>query len=114
MGADFDEVLLAGHGRRPAAATSTTSPTRGQITDYITSEVGEALDVVARDVDARRDRAGRLWPSSRSARSRSSSAVGRTVVNLGSLVAEQVVQVVLRLELPVRRDRPRDRRRSCR
>ena len=41
------------------------------------------------------------WSSSRSARSRSNSAAAGQSVNLGSLVAEQVVQIVLRLNFPL-------------
>lgn len=99
VGADFDEVLLqamstAGGGNFYYIADSR------QITDYITSEVGEALDVVARGVTLE-------VVTSESTVVESLSPFpfeqrgGRTTVNLGSLVAEQVVQVVLRLNFPL-------------
>ena len=99
LGADFDEVLLqamasAGGGNFYYITSAQ------QINDFITSEVGEALDVVARDV-----RLDVTAPAGVSVESLSPFAVdergGRTVISLGSLVAEQVVQVVLRLNLPL-------------
>jgi Ca-activated chloride channel family protein len=98
VGTDFDEVLLqamatAGGGNfyyiaEPAA-----------IADLITSEVGEALDVVARDVLLEI-----ATPDGVSVESLSpfpfTTRGGRTEVSLGSLVAEQVVQIVLRLNFP--------------
>ena len=99
VGADFDEVLLqamatAGGGNFYYIADAK------QITDYITSEVGEALDVVARDVVLEV-----ATPEAVAVESLTPFPVdtrdGRTTVNLGSLVAEQVVQVVLRLNFPL-------------
>ena len=98
VGADFDEVLLqamatAGGGNFYYIAET------AQIADYITTEVGEALDVVARDVTLEIDS-----PDGVSVESLSpfpfTTRGGRTVVSLGALVAEQVVQVVLRLNFP--------------
>ena len=99
VGSDFNEVLLqamanAGGGNYYYIADSK------QITDYITSEVGEALDVVARDVVLEIQTpegvaVESLTPFPFEQRD------GRTTVNLGSLVAEQVVQVVLRLNFPL-------------
>ena len=99
VGADFDEVLLqamanAGGGNFYYIADAL------QITDYITSEVGEALDVVARDVTLEV-----VTPESIVVDSLTpfpfEQRGGRTQVSLGSLVAEQVVQVVLRLNFPL-------------
>jgi Ca-activated chloride channel family protein len=99
VGADFDEVLLqamatAGGGNFYYIANAQ------QITDFITSEVGEALDVVARDV-----RLDITAPEGVSVESLSpfafSQSGARTWVALGSLVAEQVVQLVLRLNFPL-------------
>jgi len=98
VGTDFDEVLLtamatAGGGNFYYIAETV------QIADLITSEVGEALDVVARDVTLEIDS-----PDGVSVESLSpfpfTARGGRTVVSLGPLVAEQVVQVVLRLNFP--------------
>jgi len=99
VGADFDEHLLqqiatAGGGNFYYIADAAS------ITDYVTSEVGEALDVVARDVALKI-----AAPESVVVESLSpfpfETRTGRTVVALGALVAEQVVQVVLRLNFPL-------------
>jgi Ca-activated chloride channel family protein len=98
VGTDFDEVLLqamstAGGGNFYYIAEAV------QIADFITSEVGEALDVVARDVAIEV-----TVPDGVTVESLSAFTVeqrgGRTAVILGALVAEQIVQVVLRLNLP--------------
>ena len=98
VGNDFDERLLqaiadAGGGHFYYIADAP------QIRDAITSEVGETLEVVARGVDleitARDD--VRIEPiSPYPAHSRGN----RTVVSLGDLGSEQVVEVVLRLSFP--------------
>ncbi len=98
VGSDFDETLLqeladAGGGHFYYIADAP------QIRDAITSEVGETLDVVARDVQldvtARDDI--RIEPISPY---KVSSRAHRTVVSLGDLVSGQVVEVVLRLSFP--------------
>ena len=98
VGADFDERLLqeladAGGGHFYYIADAP------QIRDAITSEVGETLEIVARDValevTARDD--VRIEPISPY---RASVGGGRTVVALGDLASEQVVEVVLRLSFP--------------
>jgi Ca-activated chloride channel homolog len=98
LGADFDEVLLqgiadAGGGHfyfvRDAA----------MIRDHITSEVGETLEVVARDVELEIVAAEDVDVeaiSPQPTRPRGS----RTIVTLGDLVAEQVIDVVLRITFP--------------
>ncbi len=98
VGTDFDEVLLqamatAGGGNFYYIAEA------AQITDLITSEVGEALDVVAREVALEIDTPEGVVVEPLSPFP-VTTAAGRTVVSLGSLVAEQVVQVVLRLNFP--------------
>jgi Ca-activated chloride channel family protein len=98
VGTDFDEVLLqamatAGGGNFYYIAEGV------QIADFITSEVGEALDVVARDVAVEVSVPDGVTVESLSAFSVEQRA-GKTVVMLGALVAEQVVQVVLRLNFP--------------
>ncbi len=99
VGTDFDEVLLqamatAGGGNFYYIAEA------AQITDLITSEVGEALDVVAREVALEIDAPDGVVVESLSPFPVSTGSSGRTIVSLGSLVAEQVVQVVLRLNFP--------------
>jgi len=98
VGTDFDDSLLsamstAGGGNFYYIASE------GQIVDYITSEVGEALDVVARDVALEVVAAEGVVVESMSPFP-FSVVGGRTVISLGSLVAEQVVEVVLRLNFP--------------
>jgi Ca-activated chloride channel family protein len=98
VGADFDERLLqeladAGGGHFYFIADAP------QIRDAISSEVGETLEIVARevtlDVTARDDI--RVEPISPYA---VTTVSGRTVVALGDLGSEQVVEVVLRLSFP--------------
>lgn len=98
VGNDFDEHLLqaiadAGGGHFYYIADAP------QIRDAITSEVGETLEVVARDValeiTARDDiRVEAISPY------RVSGAGNRTFVHVGELVSEQVLEVVLRLSFP--------------
>ena len=98
VGNDFDERLLqeiadAGGGHFYYIADAP------QIRDAITSEVGETLEVVARDVNleitARDDiRIEPISPYKATARG------NRTAVSLGDLGSEQVVEVVLRLSFP--------------
>ena len=100
VGNDFDERAPAGRSPTPAAATSTTSPTPPQIRDAITSRGGG---------DAR-DRRPRRRPGGDRARDEIrveplspytvTSRGGRTVVAIGDLGSEQVVEVVLRLSFP--------------
>ena len=98
VGNDFDERLLqdladAGGGHFYYIADAP------QIRDAITSEVGETLETVARDVSleitARDDiRIDAISPY------RLTTSGNRTSVSLGDLVSEQVVEVVLRLSFP--------------
>ena len=98
VGNDFDERLLqaladAGGGHFYYIADAP------QIRDAITSEVGETLEVVARDVQleitARDDI--RIEPISPYP---ATTRANRTTVALGDLGSEQVVEVVLRLSFP--------------
>ena len=98
VGNDFDERLLqdladAGGGHFYYIADAP------QIRDAITSEVGETLEVVARDVTievtARDDI--RIEPMSPY---RATAHGNRTSVSLGDLGSEQAVEVVLRLSFP--------------
>ncbi len=98
VGNDFDERLLqaiadAGGGHFYYIADAP------QIRDAITSEVGETLEVVARDAEleitARDDiRIDAISPYPVTTRG------NRTLVALGDLGSEQVVEVVLRLSFP--------------
>ena len=98
VGNDFDERLLqeladAGGGHFYYIADAP------QIRDAITSEVGETLEIVARDValelTARDEiRIDPVSPYKAVVRG------NRTVVALGDLASEQVVEVVLRLSFP--------------
>jgi Ca-activated chloride channel family protein len=98
LGADFDEVLLqgmadAGGGHFYFVRDAAT------IRDHISSEVGETLEVVARDVEldvvvADGVRVEPISPQPVRARG------GRTLVDLGDLVADQVLDVVLRVTFP--------------
>lgn len=98
VGNDFDETLLqamadAGGGHFYYIADA------NQIRDHIASEVGETLEVVARDVELE-VMAGEgveveaLSPHPLAARGT------RSLVTLGDLVADQVLDVVLRLTFP--------------
>jgi len=98
VGNDFDERLLqeladAGGGHFYYIADAP------QIRDAITSEVGETLEIVARDVNlditARDDI--RIEPISPY---RATARGNRTAVSLGDLASDQVVEVVLRLSFP--------------
>ncbi len=98
VGADFDEALLqgmadAGGGHFYFVRDAAT------IRDHITSEVGETLEIVARDVELEvvaAEDVGVEAISPHPARPRGS----RTVIGLGDLVAEQVLDVVLRITFP--------------
>ncbi|HUG48760.1 MAG TPA: VWA domain-containing protein [Candidatus Limnocylindria bacterium] len=99
VGADFDEVLLqemstAGGGNFYFIAGAAA------IADYVTSEVGEALEAVAHDVTLQVTAAPKVQVESLSP-FRFERRGGRTEITLGSLVAEQVLQVVLRLSFPL-------------
>ena len=98
VGTDFNEQLLQamatfGGGNFYYIADA------AQIADHVASEVGEALDVVAHDVVLEL-----TAPEGVSIESLSPFPVeergGRTVISLGAMVAEQVSQVVLRLNFP--------------
>ncbi len=98
VGEDFDEVLLqamasagGGHFYFISGAAA--------IEDHITSEVGETLDVVARDVvlEVTAPEGVRVEPLSRYP---VREHRGRTEVVLGDLTSDERVSVVLRLNFP--------------
>ena len=98
VGEDFDEVLLqamadAGGGHFYYIANAAA------IRDYVTSEVGETLEIVARGVTLQVTGPDGIEVESLSPYPTQAFG-GRTVVTLGDLVAEQRLQVVLRLNFP--------------
>ncbi len=98
VGNDFDEALLqamsdAGGGHFYYIADA------AQIRDHIASEVGETLEVVARDAKLE-VLAGEGIEVEAISPQRVDSRGVRSVVALGDLVADQLVEVVLRLTFP--------------
>jgi len=98
VGTDFDEALLqamadAGGGHFYYIADA------AQIRDHIASEVGETLEVVAKDVELE-VLAGEGVAVEAISPHRLSGRGTRTSVALGDLVADQVLDVVLRLTFP--------------
>jgi Ca-activated chloride channel homolog len=100
VGADFDELTLtgistAGGGRFYFVETAV------QIPDCLTGEIGEALEIVARDaaVMVRTDSGVEVTTLNRFAVRRESDNL--VSVRLGDLVSRQDVSLVLRLTFPV-------------
>ena len=98
VGQDFDEVLLqamadAGGGHFYYIADA------ARIRDLITSEVGETLEIVARDaaLEIEAPHGVAIEPLSPYPLT---TGRGRTAISLGDLVAEQRLEVVLRLNFP--------------
>ncbi len=99
VGEDFDEVLLqamadAGGGHFYYIANA------AGIRDYVTSEVGETLEIVAREVSLEISGPKGVEVESLSPFPTQALGGGRTAVTVGDLVAEQRLQVVLRLNFP--------------
>jgi Ca-activated chloride channel family protein len=98
LGRDFDETLLqsmadAGGGHFYFIAEA------AQIRDHIASEVGETLEVVAREVALEVTAAEGIRVEAISPH-QVSAAAQRAQVLIGDLVADQAVEVVLRLTFP--------------
>jgi Mg-chelatase subunit ChlD len=98
VGNDFDEALLqsmadAGGGHFYYIADA------AQIRDHIASEVGETLEVVARDAELE-VLAGEGIEVETLSPHRLSGSGTRSIIALGDLVADQVLDVVLRLTFP--------------
>lgn len=96
LGADFDEVLLeqmarAGEGRFYYLETAV------QIADCLTSEIGEALEVVARDVVVHVRTVDAVQVTTLNRYTVHQDDEGRTLVKLGDLVSRQDVALVLEL-----------------
>ncbi len=98
VGRDFDEVLLEQMALRGAGNFYYIESAK-QIPDYIASEVGEALEVVAQDVRLEIESPHGVWMSSLNDLTTNQDA-GLTTVSLGSLVSEQVVDTVLQVTFP--------------
>jgi Ca-activated chloride channel family protein len=102
VGRDFDEVLL----REMAEAGGGSfyfAENPAQLTDFIAGETGEALKVAVRDALLVVD-----LPSEASLLSvnpfRVRSEQNRSVVEIGDLVADQVLSLVLAIDFPERRE----------
>ncbi len=98
VGTDFDEVLLqgmsdGGGGHFYFVRDAAT------IRDHIASEVGETLEVVARDVEIEIVVADGVQVEALSPQPIRTRG-GRTILDVGDLVSEQVLDVVLRLTFP--------------
>lgn len=99
FGQDFDTDLMerlavAGGGQ----SFYVESPQ--QIRDYVTNAVGEALDVVARDVELHLEGPAGVLIEPLSL-FRSHQRGGTTVVELGDLVSDQRLQLVLKVNFPL-------------
>jgi Ca-activated chloride channel homolog len=99
VGADFDERLLEAMSRAGAGHFYYVE-TAVQIPDYLTSELGEALEVVARDV-AITVRAGSAVTVETLNSFRAVREPDAFVVHLGYLTSRQEVSIVLRVGFPV-------------
>ena len=98
VGNDFDEALLqamsdAGGGHFYYIANP------AQIRDHIASEVGETLEVVARDVELDLVAGDGIQVEAISPHGVTSRG-SRSIVTIGDLVADQAVEVVLRVTFP--------------
>jgi hypothetical protein len=98
VGEDFNEALLqsmadAGGGHFYFAASVV------EIRDHITGEVGETLDVVARDVTLEVTAPETVTIESM-APFRTEARGSRTLIRIGDLVSGQVVRIVLRVTFP--------------
>jgi Ca-activated chloride channel family protein len=102
VGADFDERLLQGMADAGGGHFYFIE-SAAQIRDHMTSEVGESLDVVARDVKVRISVPEGVTVESLSPfaiETRSTTSGSETLVSLGDLVSQQRVQLIVRLNFP--------------
>jgi len=98
VGRDFDELLLEQMALQGAGNFYYIESAQ-QIPDYIASEVGEALEVVAQDVRLEIEVPKGVWVSSLNDLATSQEGA-LTTVGLGSLVSEQVLDTVLQVTFP--------------
>ena len=100
IGADFDERLLQAMADAGGGNFYFIQNTP-QIADYMTSEVGESLEVVARDVAVQVDGAEGVMIEALTAPSGLSGALsGWVVLDLKDVVSEQRHSLVVRLSFP--------------
>lgn len=102
FGADFDEDLMEGIAFT-GGGQSYYVESPAQIQDHITSAVGEALDVVARGVELRIQAPDGVLVEPLSL-FRSHRSGSTTVVELGDLVSDQQVRLVLKVNFPFGED----------
>ncbi|MEO7270632.1 MAG: VWA domain-containing protein [Vicinamibacterales bacterium] len=100
IGADFDERLLA-EMARAGSGNFYYIEQAVQIPDFLTSELGEALDTVARDVVVTAQAATGVIVTPLNGFPVSSAPTGETQLQLGSLVSRQEVSLVFKLAFPV-------------
>ena len=98
VGRDFDERLLADMAHAGRGNYYYIESAR-QIPDFIASEVGEALEVVARDVrlDVEAPADVRVNPMNDLETTRDGR---RVTIDVGTLVSQQVLDVVLKVDFP--------------
>lgn len=99
IGADYDERLLdaiatAGRGHSYHVETAI------QIPDFLRSELGEALETVARDVTVTVRGGAGVTATTLNRYSMAANADGSVSLHLGDLVARQDVALVFRLQFP--------------
>jgi Ca-activated chloride channel family protein len=99
LGADFDERLLEGMSRAGGGHFYFVE-TPVQIADCLTGEVGETLEVVARDVAVLAHASPGVFVTSLNNFRVHQEEVGRTRVLLGDLSSRQEVSLVLRVTFP--------------
>lgn len=99
VGADYDERLLAGMATA-GAGNFYCVETPVQIPDCLTGELGEALEVVARDVAATVRPAPGVRVETLNRFPLTQDGDARVSVRLGDLVSRQDVSLVLRLTFP--------------
>ena len=99
LGADFDEVMLEGIARAGAGHFYYVE-TPVQIADCLTGELGEALEIVARDVTVTVQVSEGVGVTTLNRFAMRDDGAGRFSVRLGDLVSRQDVEVVFRLKFP--------------
>ena len=102
VGNDFDELLLQGMAQAGGGHFYDIAGAE-QIRDHIESEVGEALEVVAREVTFKVHVKGGIRLESLGAFPQRGER-GRAQIDLGDLVSGQQVDVPLRLSFPLGED----------
>lgn len=99
LGDDFNEALLQGMASA-GGGTFRYIERAEQIPDHLTGEVGEALEVTARDVTLEVTTPDGLHIDTMTPRPLEVRG-NRTLVRIGDMVADQLVRVVLRIRFPM-------------